>query len=144
MSSLSFWRGANLDCNSAEATLPPAVVTMAWRMLMTPPLLDAAEPAAAGACAEAAVALITQAAARAAVRINIFRDRKTVNNLEFTFFLLVVVRHGKTGTNPRQVSLAKIDSAPRGFTSVSQTRKYTRRSLLPAIRKPDCADSPHR
>jgi len=38
------------------------VVTMAWRMLMTPTLVDAADPAAAGACARAAAVLKMHAA----------------------------------------------------------------------------------
>src|SRR5260370_7618412 len=70
---------------------------MAWRMLMTPTLPVAAEPAAAGDCAQAAAALKMHAAASATVRVdtfrdrkavNVFCDRKAVNNLEFTFFSL--------------------------------------------------------
>src|SRR5437762_2920511 len=51
MFSISVWRGANWDCNSACACLPSAVLPMAERMLITPTLPGAAEPAAAGDCA---------------------------------------------------------------------------------------------
>src|SRR6266850_7056848 len=95
--SISFLLEANCDCNSAEATLPSAVVTIAWRMLMTPTLPDVDEPAALGACAQADATLKMLAAARATVR---------TTNLEFTLFSLFLVRHEETGTNPRQVSLA--------------------------------------
>src|SRR5437899_12490399 len=52
---------------------------MAWRMLMTPTLPAADELAGAGDCAQEAAVLKTHAAARATVRVNIFRDRKAVN-----------------------------------------------------------------
>jgi hypothetical protein len=96
---------------------------MAWRMLMTPTLLDAADPAAAGAWAHAAAALKMHAAARAAVRVNtfrdrkavnVFRDRKAVNNLEFTLFSLLWSATEKPGRTRAKSAWLKTDSAPSG------------------------------
>jgi hypothetical protein len=88
---------------------------MAWRMLMTPTLLDADEPAAAGACAQMALVLNTHAAARAAVRVNTFRDREAVNNLEFTFFSLLWSATERPGRTRAKRAWLKSDSAPSGF-----------------------------
>jgi hypothetical protein len=97
---------------------------MAWRMLMTPTLLDADEPAAAGVCAQTTPVLNTHAAARAAVRVNTFRDRKTVNifrdreavnNLEFTFFSLLWSATERPGRTRAKWAWLKSDSAPSGF-----------------------------
>jgi hypothetical protein len=93
-------------------------------MLMTPTLLDAADPAAAGACAQAAAALKMHAAARATVpvntfrdrkAVNVFRDRKAVNNLEFTFFSLLWSATEKPGRTRAKSAWLKTDSAPSGL-----------------------------
>jgi hypothetical protein len=113
-------------------------------MLMTPTLLDAADPAAAGACAPAAAVLKMHAAARATVRVNTFRDRDRVgvNNLEFTFFsLLWSATENRGEPAPSQLGL-KLIPLPAGITSALQTSKYSRRGLLAAIRKQDCPASP--
>src|SRR5207302_400789 len=113
--SISFWREENCDCNSAEANLPSAVVTMAWRMLMTPTLPDAAEPAAAGDCAQAAPLLNMHAAARADERFNIFRDRKAINNLEFTFLSLLWSATEKPGRTRTKSAWLETGSTPCGL-----------------------------
>jgi len=78
--SLVLSAGEQLDCSSAEASLPSALLRMAWRTFSTPTFPDAAVPVEEAPCAWAAPALKTQAAARAAIRINAI--------LEFTFFSL--------------------------------------------------------
>src|SRR5256885_13526651 len=89
---------------------------MACRMLMTPTLPDADEPAAAGACAQAAPVLKMHAAARAAVRVNILRDPQMVNNLEFTFFsLLWSATPRDPGRTRAKSAWLKTDSAPGGL-----------------------------
>src|SRR5437879_13734155 len=85
---------------------------MACRMLMTPTLPDADEPAAAGACAQAAPVLKMHAAARAAVRVNILRAPQTVNNLEFTFFSLWWPATERPGRTRAKSAWRKADSAP--------------------------------
>src|SRR5438094_6638980 len=88
---------------------------MACRMLMTPTLPDADEPAAAGACAQAAPVLKMHAAARAAVRVNILRAPQTVNNLEFTFFSLWWSATERPGRTRAKSAWLKTDSAPSGL-----------------------------
>src|SRR5258708_16513476 len=104
--SISFWREANCDCNSAEASLPSAVVTMAWRMLMTPTVTEAAEPAAAGDCVLAAPGIRRHPAARTAVR---------TTNLEFTFLSLLWPAHGKPGRTHAKSAWLETDSTPCGL-----------------------------
>ena len=101
---------------------------MACRMLMTPTLPDAAEAAEAGDCAQAAPVLNMHAAVRAAVRFNIFRDRKAVNvfgdrkavnNLEFTFLsLLWPATENRGEPVPSQLGL-KLIPHPADFASLS-------------------------
>jgi hypothetical protein len=80
-----------------------------------------------------ALVLNTHAAARAAVRVNTFRDRKTVNmfrdreavnifrdreavnNLEFTFFSLLWSATERPGRTRAKWAWLKSDSAPSGF-----------------------------
>src|SRR5271168_4049537 len=83
--SISEERGANCDCNSAEACLPSAVLPMAPRRLMmaTDLVAGAAAPAAGADCAHDAAVPIRHAADRAA-------DCKTI--LKFTLVLLVFRR----------------------------------------------------
>jgi hypothetical protein len=97
---------------------------MAWRMLMTPILPAAAEPAVAGDCAQAAAALKMNAAASATVRVdtfrdrkavNVFCDRKAVNNLEFTFFSLLWSAPVRPRRTCAKSAWPKIDSAPSGL-----------------------------
>src|SRR5579863_7205575 len=98
MFSKSLVRGANCDCNSAEACLPSAVLTMACRALITPTLPVETEPAVGALCAWTAGVPTRHAAARAAMQ-NILRcdreavsskcDREAVNLLEFTLFSLL-------------------------------------------------------
>jgi len=74
------------------------------------------EAAAAGACAQTAPVLNTHAAARAAVRVNIFRDRKNGQQSRIHFFLLVWSATERTGTNPCQVGLGlKLIPLPAGL-----------------------------
>jgi hypothetical protein len=79
---------------------------MAWRMLMTPTLPAAAEPAAAGACAQAAALLKMHAAAKATVRST---------NLEFTLFSLLWSATVRPRRTRAKSAWLKIDSAPRGL-----------------------------
>src|SRR6266481_2599346 len=99
---------------------------MAWRMLMTPTLLDAADPAAAGACAHAPAALKMHAAARAAVRVNTFcdPDRVGVNHLEFTFFSLLWSATEKPGRTRAKSAWLKTDSAPNKFSRSCQPHQF--------------------
>jgi hypothetical protein len=91
---------------------------------MMPTGPDADEPAAAGACAQAAALLKMHAAARATVpvhifrdrrAVNIFRDRRAVNNLEFTFFSLLWSATERPGRTRAKSAWLKTDSAPSGL-----------------------------
>src|SRR5207248_6020626 len=88
MFSISVWRGANCDCNSACACLPSAVLPMAPRMLMTPTLPGAAEAAGAGACARATATPRRPAAARAAVCIIVLRSEEHTSELQSPYDLV--------------------------------------------------------
>jgi hypothetical protein len=59
--------------------------------------------------------LNTHAAARAVVRVNTFRDRKTVNNLEFTFFSLLWSATERPGRTRAKWAWLKTDFAPSGL-----------------------------
>jgi hypothetical protein len=112
---------------------------MAWRILITPTFPEfVVEAAVLGACAQVAV-LRTHDAAKAAVRVNILRDRSAVNSLEFTFFSLwwfAPVKPGQTGAKSAWLCRNCFRS-PAGSAGVQQTRKYNRRAFYPAIPKRD-------
>src|SRR5207247_6957516 len=82
---------------------------------LTPTLPAAAEPGAAGDCAPAAPVLTMLAAARAAVRVNIFRDRRAVNNLEFTFLSLLWRATEEPGRTRAKSAWLETDSTPCGL-----------------------------
>src|SRR5260370_40770168 len=73
-------------------------------MLMTPALLPPAEPAAAGACAQADATLKMHAAARTAVR---------TTNLEFTLFSLFWFATNKPGRIRAKSAWLKFSPLPR-------------------------------
>src|SRR5215472_9172201 len=124
--SSSVWRGANWDCSSDCACLPSAVVPMAPRMLITPTLLGAADPAA-GDCARTSTAPAIPATARAAAG-NII--------LEFTVFsLLWIVSEKPERPEPSHTGLKIVALPPAGPEGVLQTRKYSRDASFLAIGK---------
>jgi hypothetical protein len=113
------------------------VATMAWRILMMPTFPAAVlEAAVLGVCDQPAV-LTTHAAAKAAVRVNVLRDRSAVNSLEFTFFSLWWLAPAKPGPTCAKSAWLCLNCfrSPAGSAGVQQTSKYSRRAFLPAITK---------
>jgi hypothetical protein len=85
---------------------------------MTPTLPEATEPGEEGeadACAQAAAVLKMHAAASATVRVNILRDRKAANNLEFTLFSLLWSGTEKPRRTCAKSAWLKTYSAPSGI-----------------------------
>jgi len=110
---------------------------MAWRMLMTPSLFDAAEPQrrvpvprrlrrSIRTQRQGQLYESTHFVTRKAV--NIFRDRESGQQSRIHFFLLVVIRHGETETNPCQFTWLKTDSVPIGiYDRVANLKVYPTR-----------------
>jgi len=111
----------------------------AWRMLMTP-TLPPRPSRPRGDCAQMLRCSI-HTGSQGAVRVNMFRDRSEVNNLEFTF-LSLLCPHGKTGRTCAKSAWLKTDPLPATLRAYCEPESIAT-PFCSRNQKADCPTAPN-